>query len=81
MICRSKTYSSTPPHSAIFWELMIVDAAGVVQTEALERHYPGDHFQGISLRGNRRKPPVRIKKPELPHVPTRESCCHNSDAQ
>jgi hypothetical protein len=26
-----------------------------------------DHFQRISLRGNRRKPPVRIKKSELPH--------------
>ena len=38
-----------------------------LRTEALERHHAGDHFQRISLRGNRRKPPVRIKKSELTH--------------
>jgi hypothetical protein len=38
-----------------------------LRTEALERHHAADHFQRISLRGNRRKPPVRIKKSELPH--------------
>jgi len=38
-----------------------------LRTEALEWHHAGNHFQRIALRGNRRKPPVRIKKSELPH--------------
>jgi hypothetical protein len=45
------------------------------------KRLPRNHFQRIALRGNRRKPPVRIEKSELPHRPhTRESCCHNSDS-
>jgi hypothetical protein len=35
--------------------------------EALKRHHPIDHFQWIALRGNRRKPLVRIEKSKLPH--------------
>src|SRR6201989_1016583 len=38
-----------------------------LRAEALERHHASNHFQRIALRGNRRKPPVRIKKSELPH--------------
>jgi hypothetical protein len=37
------------------------------------------HLRRIGRRGNRRKPPVRIKKSELPVVP-REFRSHNSDA-
>jgi hypothetical protein len=33
-----------------------------LRTEALEWHNAGNHFQRIALRGNRRKPPVRIQK-------------------
>src|SRR5262249_44131274 len=40
-----------------------------LRTEALERHHASNHFQRIALRGNRRKPPVRIQKSELPHRP------------
>jgi hypothetical protein len=50
-------------------------------SETLERHHASNHFQRITLRGNRRKPPVRIEESKLPHRPhTRESCCHNSDS-
>src|SRR3984893_12238210 len=52
-----------------------------LSAETLERHHASNHFQRIALRGNRRKPPVRIEESKLPHRPhTRESCCHNSDS-
>jgi len=35
--------------------------------EALERHHPINHLKRIALRGNHRKPLVRIKKTELTH--------------
>jgi hypothetical protein len=41
-----------------------------LRAQALERHHAINHFQRIALRGNRRKPPVRI----------RESCRHSSDS-
>src|SRR5579871_3843683 len=37
--------------------------------KALERHHASNHFQRIALYRNRRKPPVRIEKSELPHRP------------
>ena len=40
-----------------------------LRAETLERHYASDHFQRIALRGNRRKPPLRIEKSKLPHRP------------